>query len=1045
MDVILVKILAAFLALSQVAIRPEAIKTEFDRTADQAQVVQILRDGCAHMRKAFDIESIDIDGLISTALEDPQAFTGEIKAFKGLDFAALPPLYRQLCKNQDVEKSVVDVGAVIDWYNKAVADLPDPRKLKGFRPSGTSTVLDAKGGRFAEVFEPDNRRVWVPLAEIPEHVQQAFVAAEDKRFHQHKGIDERGLIRAMVGNLARPGRPQGGSTITQQVVKNLLVGDDLTYERKVREVIVAARLEQTLTKPEILELYLNSIFLGRGSWGIELAARSWFGKPASELTLAEGAALAGLTKGPNYYNPDRHPDRAQERLSYVLTRLREDGTITAEQATAARAGGVRYAAYERLTRTSGFHVLDHIAREARSLPGVAPLTVASSTVRSTINPALQRATEAALQEGLSRYEANTGRAQFSGPELNLAAAIQKLQAASGPSQAASTSAAPASAAPPDAAPPAAPPAPAGRSAKSKASRQPPAPVPAAIPAPPAAPWQEALKAARMPLYDVHWTPAVVIQKGQDTIRVGLADGRVLPLSGATASIRRTLALWDVVYVKASDGNKGARADLRIRPTVQGAALVLENKTGRILAMAGGFSYPLSQINRTTQTQRQPGSAFKPFTYLAALHKGLQPNTLVRDEPITLPPVGNSASTRDRDYWTPKNYAGGSSGILTLRLGLEYSKNLVTAQLLDGGISGDPTQSLGKVCELALEAQVYRDCIGYYPFVLGAQPVRLIDLAAFYAAIASEGMRPDPYSVESVEEQGKVVFRHTGAPRALAGGDRVAFVQLRSMMQGVLARGTARAISGLSPFVAGKTGTSDDENDAWFVGFSNDVTVAVWVGYDNADGKRRTLGGGQTGGSVAVPIFTSIMDTVWSTAFKKTPLAPPSPQVQRQLVALPIDLRSGNRLSERVPGAFTEYFRLDRSGQLADTQYDMVSAGEVATQAYRDPNDGELFGYGTGNYPYGSGTYGSGGFGQSPFQGFPFGYQNPYQQRQQPYPGQSPYYGQGVRPPPQSPGGLFGQLGRPYGSDPRYRDSGREGYPAQRVDPQYPYAERDRYW
>lgn len=1028
MDVILVKILAAFLALSQVAIRPEAIKTEFDRTGDQAQVVQILRDGCAHMRKAFDIESIDIDGLISTALEDPQAFTGEIKAFKGLDFAALPPLYRQFCKNEDVANSPVDIGAVIDWYNKAVADLPDARKLKGFRPSGTSTVLDARGGRFAEVYEPDNRRVWVPLAEIPEHVQKAFVAAEDKRFYQHRGIDERGLIRAMVGNLARPSRPQGGSTITQQVVKNLLVGDDLTYERKVREVIVAARLEQTLTKPEILELYLNSIFLGRGSWGIELAARSWFGKPASELTLAEGAALAGLTKGPSYYNPDRHPERAQERLSYVLTRLQEDGAITPEQAGAARTAGVKYAAYERLTRTTGFHVLDHIAREARSLPGVAPLTVASSTVRSTINPDLQKATEAALQEGLSRYEANTGRAQFQGPELNLAAAIQKLQAASGTPQAA-----------PPAAPPqaAAPPGPAGRTAKSKA------PPPVVAPAPLAAPWQEALKAARMPLYDVHWTPAVVIHKGPETINVGLADGRVLPLSGATASVRRTLALYDVVYVKAGDGKKGARADLRIRPTVQGAALVLENKTGRILAMTGGFSYPLSQINRTTQTQRQPGSAFKPFTYLAALHKGLQPNTLVRDEPITLPPVGGTGTaTRDRDYWTPKNYEGGSSGILTLRLGLEYSKNLVTAQLLDGGISSDPTQSLGKVCELALEAQVYRDCVGYYPFVLGAQPVRLIDLAAFYAAIATEGMRPDPYAVESVEEQGKVVFRHAGEPRALAGGDRVAFVQLRSMMQGVLARGTARAISGLSPYVAGKTGTSDDENDAWFVGFTNDVTVAVWVGYDNADGKRRTLGGGQTGGSVAVPIFTSIMDTVWSTAFKRTPLAPPSPQAQRQLIALPIDLRSGNRLSERVPGAFTEYFRLDRSGQLEDTQHDMVSATEVASQAYRDPNDGELFGYGTGNYPYGSGTYGSGGVVQSPFQGFPFGYQTPYQQRQ-PYQGQ--YYGQGVRPPPQSPGGLFGQLGRSFGNDPRYRDYGREGYPPQRVDPQYPYAERDRYW
>ncbi|WP_274611558.1 penicillin-binding transpeptidase domain-containing protein, partial [Rhodoplanes elegans] len=629
---------------------------------------------------------------------------------------------------------------------------------------------------------------------------------------------------------------------------------------------------------------------------------------------------------------------------------------------------------------------------------------------------------------------------------------QKLQAAraAADTTAAATTvptpAPPAATTPEPAAEPAPPPQQArGKKAKAKPAAKPTAPAQTASPAPPApaVPWLEALKNARMPLYDVHWSPAVVVQTGPE-IRVGLTDGRVLPLSNVTAQARRALSLHDVVYVKASDGKKGARADLRIRPTVQGAALVLENKTGRILAMAGGFSYPLSQINRTTQTSRQPGSAFKPFTYLAALHKGLQPNTLVRDEPITLPPIGGtSAATRERDYWTPKNYSGGGSGILTLRLGLEYSKNLVTAQLLDGGISSDPSQSLAKVCELALEAQVYRDCVGYYPFVLGAQPVRLIDLAAFYAAVANEGQRPEPYAVEEVEEQGKTVYRHKGELRTLAGGDRAAFVQLESMLQGVLSRGTARAYASLSPYVAGKTGTSDDENDAWFVGFSNDVTIAVWVGYDNADGKRRTLGSGQTGGSVAVPIFAAIMDQVWAKVAKKTPLAPPSREAQKSLIALPIDLRSGTRLPQSTAGAFSEWFRVDRSGEVADTQHQMVSSYDVASQGYRDPYDGELYGYGTGGSPYGGG-YGGGGWGGGGgfFQGFPFGWQqqNPYQ-RPQPY--GTPYgspYGQGVRPPAQVPGGLFGQLGR--SAEPRYY--GRD-YPAQRVDPQYPYADRDRYW
>ena len=222
-------------------------------------------------------------------------------------------------------------------YNKAVADLPDHNKLKGLKLPGASVVLDRKGERFAEVFEENQRRQWVPLSDIPEQVQKAFLAAEDKRFYRHRGIDERGLIRAFIGNLAQSGRPQGGSTITQQIVKNLLVGEDLTYDRKIREMIMASRVEHTLSKAEILELYLNSVYLGRGSWGIELAARSYFGKQAKNLTLEEGALLAGLTKGPNYFNPDRHPGRAQERLAYVFSRMQEDEANPAEQQVGRRA------------------------------------------------------------------------------------------------------------------------------------------------------------------------------------------------------------------------------------------------------------------------------------------------------------------------------------------------------------------------------------------------------------------------------------------------------------------------------------------------------------------------------------------------------------------------------------------------------------------------------------------------------------------------------------------------------------------------------------
>ena len=230
-----------------------------------------------------------------------------MKVLKGISFSDLHGAYREYCKNETAA-APVDLGEVIPYYNQALADLPDHASSKGIKLPGTERWCStARASAFAEVAQPDHRRIWVPLSDIPEPVQKAFVAAEDKRFYQHKGIDERGIIRAFIGNLAKPGRPQGGSTITQQVVKNLLVGDDVTYERKMREMVLAARLERTLSKPEILEIYLNSIYLGRSAWGVEMAARSYFGESVTALTRAEGALLAGLTKGPNYYNPDRSP------------------------------------------------------------------------------------------------------------------------------------------------------------------------------------------------------------------------------------------------------------------------------------------------------------------------------------------------------------------------------------------------------------------------------------------------------------------------------------------------------------------------------------------------------------------------------------------------------------------------------------------------------------------------------------------------------------------------------------------------------------------
>jgi membrane carboxypeptidase/penicillin-binding protein len=684
-------------------------------------------------------------------------------------------------------------------------------------------------------------------------------------------------------------------------------------------MIVASRIERTISKAEILEIYLNSIYLGRSSWGIEMAAQSYFGKSAKALSVSEGALLAGLAKGPNYYNPDTRPERAQERMAYVLSRMQEDGFLKADQVQQAIASLPPRVAFERTRRTMGFHFVDHVSRDARTLADIESLTAGGYTVRTTINAALQQETEAALQEGLARYELSIGRQRYQGPEANIAEAVQTLE--------------------------------------DRKDAEAAKPV-----------WRRALEAVRLPLYDVQWPAAVVIEKGRDrktgasVLRVGLADGRVMPLNAWEAA-RRELKLYDVVRVQVVEqkGKGAVRADLRTPPAVQGGAVVLENRTGRILAMTGGFSYPLSQLNRATQAHRQPGSAFKPLTYLAALSKGLQPNTLIWDAPLTLPPVGGAAHAGGRGYWSPKNFDGGRSGITTMRRALENSKNLVTARLLDGAIESSPEESLKRVCELALEAQLYLECTPHYPFVLGAQPVRMLDLAAFYAAVANEGAMPVPHAIEAVEEGGRVVYSRKARPLTrLGSADAAAFYQLKSMLQGVLERGTARSLKAMAPYAAGKTGTSDNENDAWFAGFTNDVTIVVWVGHDNADGKRRTLGRGQTGGKVAAPIFQSIVQAAWEHHAPKAPLSPPTPQAAKQLIAMPIDLNTGDRLTDGRKG-FTEYFRLNWFGRLAETQFRLVPRSEV--YAFRNPDpwsDGEVRGgpdtYEDGPYAEGPGWF-----------------------------------------------------------------------------------------
>ncbi len=865
MNAILIKLFATALTLSQVTTRPDAVRTQFDPATDGPEVVRLLRDGCAHMRKAFDIEDINLDELITTAMEDPSTVAGPAapKILHGLDLNELNTSYKQFCKGENPANSPFDAKAVIEFYDNATKDLPSAEALRDKALPGMTRILDGAGKPFAEASEPNGRRIVVPITAVPNLVQKAFIAAEDKRFETHHGIDERGVIRAFIANLASPGRPAGGSTITQQVVKNLSVGDDVTYERKIREMIVASRLERILTKPQILGLYLNGIYLGRGAYGIEMAAQSYFGKPVGQLTLPEAALLAGMPKGPNFYSPDKYPDRARERRAYVLARLKEEGTITEAEMNAAIKADLGLKPIETARRDSGFYVVDFLNREARTFAGVD-----SADFRLPDRPlhdqrGLQRAVEEALQDGLANYERGTGRQVFTGPELNLADSVRRIQAATPAPEASASAAAAVTGARPETAKLDAKPDAKPRRGERVAA------VPQKKPA-----WLLALESARPVLYDVHWPLAVVLETGRGGTKVGLADGRTAVLDPGIA--RGKLQLYDVVRVKISAGKGGPRAQLRVRPTVQGAALVMENRTGRILAMAGGFSYPLSQLNRVTQTVRQPGSTLKPLTYLAALNAGLQPNTLVMDSAVTLPPIGGTG-----DSWSPKNYEGGGSGPTTLRRGLEFSKNLVTARLLQGGIAPKAPASL----EAGLRHRPRGADLRRVRALLSVRARRTAGADARPRGLlrggGQRGRASGPLRARVGRAGRQALYTHAiKEPVRIASADRVAFYQLKTMLQGVTQHGTAAALAKVSAYVAGKTGTSENENDAWFAGLTNEISVVVWVGYDNADGTRKTLGRGQTGGHVSVPIASAILQAAWANGVAKTPLRGPSPRRAR---------------------------------------------------------------------------------------------------------------------------------------------------------------------
>lgn len=734
------------------------------------------------------------------------------------------------------------VAAAVGWhtYERYAADLPTLDGLRHYQPRVMSRIYAGDSRLISEL--ATERRIFIPISAIPDTVKQAFLSAEDQKFWSHKGVDPLAIARAAWVDVQQYGqgkRPIGASTITQQVAKNMLLGNEVSIARKVKELILAVRIDQSMSKEHVLELYLNEIYLGLQSYGVAAAAQAYFNKPLDDLTLPEAAFLAALPKAPNNYNPFRFPEAAKGRRDWVLDRMAEDRAITPDQAAQAKATPIQAAAFRRPeTVVGGEWFGEEVRRQMIDRFGADATTQGGFVIRTSLDPALQAAADDALRKGLMAYDRSHGG--WRGP-------VSKLESGAGLRQ--------------------------GWSNKLTALPRPPGMLP-------------------------EWRLAAVLDVTDGDAKVGwverapgqpasMGTSRVLPLplsdvawarpvrSNGLGPVPRkmgeVLQPGDVVLIEPvaatpAQGRNPARAEralLRQIPQVQGALVSLDPATGRVLAMSGGWSGEISQFNRATQAQRQPGSSFKPMVYLTALESGLSPSQRVLDAPY----VQNLGA---QGQWRPNNYGLTFNGPTPMRIALEKSLNLVTVRLAE-------KVGMEAVAQNAVAFHVVDGMPRVLPASLGAVETTVLRQASAYAGLAMGGREVLPSLVDSVQDRdGKVVWRASGVecrgcddpakPPMLVDGrkqiaDPQSVFQLVTMMQGVVQRGTGySAGAGLNRPIAGKTGTSQDFNDAWFVGFTADLVTAVWVGFDD----NTSLGEKETGGSVSAPIWHDYMAVALKT-------------------------------------------------------------------------------------------------------------------------------------------------------------------------------------